>query len=238
MSVAPGSPEVRQALGQVRQESARPARRRNSTHYAGDLRRDLLDEALRAVESDGPSSVTLRAVARRLGVSHAAPANHFPDKTALFTAIAVDGFALLEEAMARAVTALPDSADAVTRLRTAGTAYMHFALAHRAHFEVMWRNDLLHNHDPSLVAAGGATLHQLVGAVQAAQAEGWAADADPQAVTYLAWSVVHGLATLWLNGPIREHDDRPFEHVADTVSDLLTAALSPTGSAGRPAPRG
>ena len=64
-------------------------RRANPTYYGGDLRRDLLDTALELIDQEGPSAVSLRSLARRLGVSHAAPANHFPDKAALFTAIAV-----------------------------------------------------------------------------------------------------------------------------------------------------
>ena len=82
-------------------------RRRNATYYAGDLRRDLLDAALQVVATEGPSAVNLRALARDIGVSHAAPANHFPDKTAVFTAIAQEGFELLGQAMAAAADAVP-----------------------------------------------------------------------------------------------------------------------------------
>lgn len=226
-TVTPADPGVR-GPGPSTQAGHGPGpelRRRTSTRYAGDLRRDLLDEALRVVSSDGPSSVTLRALARRLGVSHAAPANHFPDKTALFTAIAVEGFTLLERAMSQATGDLPASSAAVDRLRAAGTTYMRFAVTYRGHFEVMWRNDLLHVDDPALVAAGEATMHQLVEGVHAAQSEGWAPGADPRTLTYLAWSAIHGLAALWLGGPLQEHEDRAFEHIADTVCDLLTAAF-------------
>ena len=62
------------------------------------------------------------------------------------------------------------------------------------------------------------------------QSEGWAPGGDPQAVAYLAWSVVHGLATLWLAGPL-QHDQRPFDEIAGEVVTLLGTALSP-----RPAP--
>lgn len=203
-------------------------RRRNATYYSGDLRRDLLDAALNVIEADGPAAVTLRALARELGVSHAAPANHFPDKTALFTAIAREGFVLLEQAMGEAVVSASQDGSAVDRLRAAGIAYMTFALAHRGHFEVMWRNDLLNGADPALAAAGDATLGQLMGGVRAAQAEGWAADADPITVAYLAWSVMHGLASLWLSGPLKDQDDRPFDQVAAAVSDLLASALGGT----------
>ena len=201
-------------------------RRRNATYYGGDLRRDLLDAALRVVATEGPAAVNLRALARELGVSHAAPANHFADKTAIFTAIAQEGFELLWHAMDRAVAGVPVARPAAARLRAAGTAYMTFALTHRAHFEVMWRNDLLRRDDAGLHAAGEATFAQLMDAVQAAQADGWAAGAEQRTVAYLAWAAVHGLAVLWLDGPLQSQEDRPFDAVAEAVSDLLNQSLA------------
>ena len=205
-------------------------RRANPTYYGGDLRRDLLDAALELIAKDGPSAVSLRSLARHLGVSHAAPANHFPDKAALFTAIAVEGFTLLAEAMADGAGQLGPDASAGQRFRAAGRAYTGFALDHPAHFAVMWQRDLLHQ-APELAAAGDRTLELLLGSVRDIQSEGWAPGGDPQAVAYLAWSVVHGLATLWLAGPL-QHDQRPFDEIAGEVVTLLGTALSP-----RPAPR-
>jgi AcrR family transcriptional regulator len=205
-------------------------RHANPTYYGGDLRRDLLDAALEAIAEEGPSAVSLRSLARRLGVSHAAPANHFPDKSALFTAIAVEGFTLLGGAMAGAVAELGPDATAGQRFRANGRAYTGLALAHPAHFAVMWQRDLLHQDDPELAAAGDATFELLLGGVRDVQAEGWAAGADPQAVAWLAWSVVHGLAALWLGGSL-QRSQRPFDEIAGEVGALLGGALSP-----RPAP--
>src|SRR5918995_4734728 len=101
---------------------ATEVRRRNATYYAGDLRRDLLDAALDVVATEGPSAVNLRALARQLGVSHAAPANHFADKTAVFTAIAREGFELLGQAMDHAVTAVPAEQPGRARVGASGQA--------------------------------------------------------------------------------------------------------------------
>jgi AcrR family transcriptional regulator len=201
-------------------------RQANPTYYGGDLRRDLLDAALRTIAREGPSAVSLRSLARDLGVSHAAPANHFPDKAALFTSIAVEGFTLLGGAMAGAVAELGQDATAGQRFRAAGRAYTGFALAHPAHFAVMWQRDLLHPDDPELAAAGDATFELLLGAVRDVQAEGWAAGADPQAVAWLAWSVVHGLAALWLGGSL-QRSQRPFDEIAGEVASLLGSVLGP-----------
>jgi AcrR family transcriptional regulator len=201
-------------------------RRANPTYYRGDLRRDLLDTALELIAREGPSAVSLRALARRLGVSHAAPANHFPDKAALFTAIAVEGFGRLAEAIEEGVRQLGPDATAGQRFRAAGQAYTGFALAHPAHFAVMWQRDLLHQDDPELVAAGDTTFELLLGSVRDIQSEGWAAGRDPQAVAYLAWSVVHGLAALWLGGSL-QRGQRGFDEIAGEVGALLGSVLSP-----------
>lgn len=228
----PGSDQAHaDTASRLRQPSAvrtrSPAQSRsNPTYYAGDLRRDLLDAALAVVGRDGPSAVNLRGLARRLGVSHAAPANHFADKTAVFTTIAQEGFSLLGKAMDEAVDTAGPQADAVARLRAIGLGYLRFATSHPAHFDVMWRNDLLVADDPELSAAAGATYTQLLDAVAAAQTEGWAADADQATAAYLAWSAIHGLAVLWLGGPLRHEEERPFSAVAEAVTDLLTRALT------------
>jgi len=200
--------------------------RRNRTYYAGDLRRDLLDAALAVVASDGPSAVNLRALARELGVSHAAPANHFADKTAVFTAIAQEGFELLGQAMTEALAAVPADQPGRARVGATGQAYLRFALEHRSHFEVMWRTDLGRRDEPALRAAADATFDQLLDAVRVAQTEGWAAGADERSVAYLAWSAVHGLAVLWLNGPLQGLDGRAFDEVAGAVGTLLNQSLA------------
>ena len=199
-------------------------RRANPTYYDGDLRRDLLDTALELVALEGPSAVSLRSLARRLGVSHAAPANHFPDKASLFTAIAIEGFGLLAAAIEDGARRLGPDATAGQRFRAAGHAYTSFAIAHPAHFAVMWQRDLLHQDDPELAAAGDTTFELLLQGVRDAQAEGWAPGGDTQTVALLAWSVVHGLAALWLGGSL-QRAQRPFDEIADEVGALLGGAL-------------
>jgi AcrR family transcriptional regulator len=206
--------------------TAAAATRANPTYYDGDLRRDLLDAALELIDREGPSAVSLRSLARRLGVSHAAPANHFPDKAALFTAIAVEGFELLAAAMEEATGQAGPDATPGQRLRAAGRAYTGFAVGHPAHFAVMWQRDLLHRDDQALAAAGEAAFALLLAGVRDVQAEGWAAGADQRAVAYLAWSVVHGLAALWLGGPLQQ-DQRPFDEIAAEVGALLGRLLAP-----------
>ncbi|HSN90738.1 MAG TPA: helix-turn-helix domain-containing protein, partial [Anaeromyxobacteraceae bacterium] len=117
----------------------RAARKPRGRYHHGELRRALLDGALAVIERDGVSALSLRDLARRLGVSHAAPAHHFTDKMALLAEIAREGFERFGAALGAAAEASPDDD---TRLVEIGRAYVGFALAHPATFRVMFGRDL------------------------------------------------------------------------------------------------
>ncbi|WFE96319.1 TetR/AcrR family transcriptional regulator [Micromonospora sp. WMMD987] len=160
-------------------------------YHHGDLRRALLVAAVAAIEESGPAALSLRDLARRAGVSHAAPTHHFGDKAGLLTALAVEGFDLL----ATALTAAGDE------LLDVGVAYVDFAVRHRAHFEVMFRPDLYRPDAPEVRAArerAGAALHLGVAALPQDRTGPDGSRTDSLA----AWSIVHGFATLWLSGAL------------------------------------
>src|SRR5687768_10681055 len=100
------------------------------SYHHGDLRRVLLAEAAAAIADVGPAALSLRELARRAGVSHAAPAHHFGDKTGLLTALAVEGYDLLGSALAASWESEHDFLEV-------GVAYVGFAVDHPAHFLVM-----------------------------------------------------------------------------------------------------
>jgi AcrR family transcriptional regulator len=124
------------------------------TYHHGDLRRALLDAAVAAIEESGPAALSLRDLARRAGVSHAAPTHHFGDKAGLLTALAAEGYGLLADELAA------EHAASASFLEM-GVAYVRFAVAHRAHFEVMFQPELYHADDPELVAARGRSAASL-----------------------------------------------------------------------------
>ncbi len=167
----------------------------NSTYYQGDLRSDLLDAAVEVIEERGIGALSLREVARRVGVSHAAPAHHFGDKAGLFTALATDSFRLFADSMRQAVDAA-DPEDPLEQLDASGSAYIGFALANRARFEVMFRPEALNTNDESYLEAARLSSGLLRELVAAAQLGGWAADRETGAVVLAMWGMVHGLATL------------------------------------------
>ncbi|MFF9865085.1 TetR/AcrR family transcriptional regulator [Streptomyces sp. NPDC013953] len=178
-------------------------------YHHGDLRRAVISAALDAIRSDGPASLSLRDLARRAGVSHAAPAHHFKDRAGLLTAIAGEGFDLLAATLGEA-----------TDLRDAGVRYVRFAVDHPAHFQVMFQPDLHHPDDPELRRARGRAGDRLREAVTAVPAGGRGEDARLAGVA--AWSLAHGFATLLLTrnleGPMAGRDP---EDVFRTLAGLL-----------------
>jgi AcrR family transcriptional regulator len=154
----------------------------------------LLDAALDDIATRGPSQLSLRALARSAGVSHAAPAHHFKDKSGVFTAIATEGFDLLHQSQLRASEGL----DPRETLFPLAVNYVLFAIEHPAHYEVMWRADLYDSGDPALAAARGRVFEVFYQSVAAGTGK-LRPQQFPGAVA-AAWSIVHGFATLWLSG--------------------------------------
>jgi AcrR family transcriptional regulator len=185
-------------------------------YHHGDLRRALLQHAERVVLDSGPAQLSLREVARRAGVSHAAPAHHFHDKAGLLAALAADGFRLLGERLTEAFESTRDFLEV-------GVAYVQFALDHRAHFEVMFRADLYDIDRPEVAQARTAATQALAHGIGALPAS--AVGPDPKLAGRAAWSLVHGFATLYLGGALVT--DHPVEE-ARAVARLLFAEVTPT----------
>jgi AcrR family transcriptional regulator len=174
---------------------------RKLAYHHGNLRTALLDAALELVREAGVGSISLREVARRAGVSHAAPAHHFGDKAGLLTALATQGFEMFGEALRAGASRAVDQPQ--LRLSWVGWAYVMFAAEHRAHFEIMFRPELLHVADPALAGATASAYLELSESVRLGFPEASAEARELIAIT--SWSEVHGLATLWLHGNLQEH---------------------------------
>jgi AcrR family transcriptional regulator len=181
----------------------------NRPYHHGGLRQAILTAALDVIAADGPAGLSLRDLARRAGVSHAAPAHHFRDRTGLLTAIAAEGFALL-------AAAVDDASD----LRDAGVRYVRFAREHPAHFQVMFAPELLRADDLELTTARALATAALRNSVSAVRADDFGIDSRLADVA--AWSLAHGFATLLLShnldGPVGGRDP---EDVFRTLATTL-----------------
>jgi AcrR family transcriptional regulator len=208
---------------------------KRTAYHHGDLRRALLEASQALLDESGLGALSLREVARKAGVSHNAPYHHFPDRGSLLAALAEEGFADLARQMAAARAAAPD---ARARLEACGLAYVRFALRSPARFKLMFRPELAAPDAEGAVArSSSAALETLAGAILEAQQAGLAPAGDPMPLVLTCWSAVHGLASLWLDGPL-PRSRRIFPGTPEQLAGVLSSTLASLLIAGAAAPGG
>jgi len=163
-----------------------------ATYHHGNLRAEVLEVAARIVAMRGVDALSMRELAREAGVSHGAPAHHFGDRRGLLTALAADGFGRLADALESSVTAGDFARTAV--------AYVRFAAENPGSFDVMFRYGSLTLEDPELSAAQQRTADLLSAGVETIEDDRVVVSRND--ARNAAWSLVHGLATLWTNGAL------------------------------------
>src|SRR5271166_6680962 len=177
-------------------------RKARTDYHHGSLRRALIEAAVRVVAKRGIDALNLRELAARVGVTPGAPYHHFPNRRELLRGIAEEGFEKFEALLIAERDAAP--ADASARLEALGRAYVSFAVAHPGYFRVMFHGDAMAS---GLTGPGLRAFDLLRDAIVACQDAGAAPKGDPAPLVLTAWSAVHGLATLWVDGAL------PFEGI-------------------------
>ena len=181
------------------------------TYRHGDLRRALLDAGIALAREGGPTAVVLREATRQAGVAPNAAYRHFANHQALFDAVRAHALGALAQAIERewrkALRVREPAAQARALLRAVGTGYLGFAQAETGLFRtafVFGQHEVQVPPDPARTAAQGLNPFELLGAaLDAMVATGvLPAERRPQA-EYLAWSAVHGMALLIIDGPLR-----------------------------------
>ena len=191
------------------------------------VREALLAAARDELTEHGQAGISLRAVARRAGVSHAAPKHHFGDRGGLLTAVAAEGFDALYVALTAAADEL-DSTDApAARLAALGRAYVDFGLRHPALFDLMFRPAELHPDDPALVAARRGALGVLSAAVTQVASSELEPSGTPD-LALLSWALAHGLVVLARDGALHRAAGRATEDPALPLGliGLFSAAMA------------
>jgi AcrR family transcriptional regulator len=200
----------------------------STRYHHGNLRSALLERAERTIEAQGVESLSLRQLARDLGVSHGAPARHFRDKQALLDALAYDGFVAMN---ARLDAAVAGDGPVAERLGAVAHAYVAFAVEHHALLQVMYTAKPAPDASPRLQQIGQASLATTTDLIRAAQESGDVASGDPDRLALVAFAAVHGVATLATNDLL---DGVPVDEATHATVSLLWAGLT-AGRSGLPA---
>jgi len=169
---------------------------RDAYHH-GSLRRALLDAALTLVERNGAEGFTLRAAARKAGVSAGAPYHHFPDKDALLTALAEEGFEMLTSELEGAAG---EGSDHASRAHEMAVAYVRFAAKHPTHFRLMMGRDTRRARGDGPRSAAAESAYALTRSAVVAQWTGNPGGSLPEEIVLGSWSIVHGLSFLAIDG--------------------------------------
>ena len=186
-----------------------------ATYHHGDLRATCVRAAVELLEEGGETALSMRGVARRAGVSPAAPYRHYADREALVSAVAAVGY---RELAARLAAAHP-SPSTPEEMISVAIAYVQFALERPALFRIMFGEPCDRDNDERVAATAAVSLYlrEIV--------ERSFPQADPEALATAIWALVHGLAFLHLDGKLDAADPSV---VADRVSSAIQALLVST----------
>ncbi len=197
---------------------------RVKAYHHGDLRAALLDEATVMLAEGGVASITMRALGQSLGVSRAAPYRHFSDRAELLVAVAATGFRSLGDQLKDMNAGR--SRSSVERFRNMGEVYVRFAVENPTHYRLMYSREGPSRRDrPELREAGNDLFDQLVDVIESCQRSGDIIRADPRAQAYVAWSAVHGLASLLIEGQII--DDVDLVMLISQTTQTVLAGMRP-----------
>ncbi|MBV9906824.1 MAG: WHG domain-containing protein [Hyphomicrobiales bacterium] len=194
--------------------------KRKTDYHHGRLRQALIETAVKTIAQHGIDALSLRELAARAGVSPGAPYHHFANRSELLASIAEEGFTRLEAQMIAAREAAPDNSSA--RLEAIGLAYVAFAVSSLGYFRVMFHGD---STSSGPTEAGLRTFHILRDAVVACQGAGQAPQGDATGLVLVAWSTVHGFATLWVDRALPFEGLEP-ERLAPEMGRLVIRMFS------------
>lgn len=213
-------------------ETPLPGTSKRATYRHGDLRRALLEAALQHARREGPHAVTLRALAREIGVAPNAAYRHFTDRDDLLQAVSWAAQAACAKAIEQELTVALQGktgiAAAHAQLRSVGIGYLRFAQQEPGLFRAAFTvpADLLNAANPASAGSSGLTPFQLLGQALDALVEAGAMSAERRPYAeFLAWSSVHGLAMLVLDGPLRSLSAKQVTAIGERLVAMVERGL-------------
>ena len=212
--------------------SAETGPSKRATYRHGDLRRALLEAGMELARGGGPEAVVLREATRRAGVAPSAAYRHFADRRELLDAVCSAAQAELAVAMEEELAEVPlggdDIGSARARLRAVGVGYLRFALAEPGLFRTAFSasEDLRNADSAARAGEGGLTPFQLLSAALDGLVEAGALPRERRpGAEFLAWSAVHGLAMLLIDGPLRDLDPERAQEIGRRLIGMVERGL-------------
>ena len=212
------------ARGKARRRPVQPDRKPSGRYHHGDLRRALLEAAVRTIEAEGVDRLTLRGVGAALGVSRTALYRHFADKSALLAEVAREGFRTLRLELLEAWRVHGGGRPGFEAM---SQAYVRFAVAHPSHYRVMFGGILdadAHAANPALAEEGAGAFAALVDALVSQQQAGLVRGDDPLQLALYIWSIVHGVSMLAIDGRLARYG--PVEDLVRFAAERIKSGIA------------
>ena len=193
------------------------------TYHHGDLRQKIIDEALSWIERENIVSLSLRGIARRLGVSHNAPYRHFSDKESLLVAIAKTGFIQLNRALEQASKCYEDARQ---NLEAIGVAYVRYAIENQAYYRVMFSDLQLCEKYSDLNRVSQQAFSVLLDAIKVGQQAQVFIPKDSLQLAHVCWSLTHGVSMLAIDRQITTLDSDDIIELACIATKTVSRGLT------------
>ena len=204
------------------------SRHKKTTEYHhGNLRSACMKEAIRILAKKGPSELSLRDIARKLGVSHGAPYRHFQSREGLLASIAAEGFLTFAEQLSLKADE-SETSSTEERLGQMGQAFLQFALDYPVHFKLMFSKAIPNTEKyPDLQEAGKGAFAVLYEMVQRMQKEKVLKPSDPTTTSIFIWSTLHGFCSLILDDRLKFLDIGPdvYTKMVETMHQSMMQGL-------------
>lgn len=194
------------------------------TYHHGDLRQKIIDESLTWIERENIVSLSLRGIARRIGVSHNAPYRHFPDKESLLVEISKIGFSQLYEALEQAAKSSLNNHQ--QKLENIGVASIQYAVSNQAYYRVMFSDrQLVCEEHPELYKISQAAFSVLLKAIEAGQEARVFIMQDSLQLARVCWSLTHGLSMLAIDNQLSITDEKELLELAQMATKIVSTGM-------------
>ena len=198
---------------------------KKDSYHHGDVRQKIIDEALSWIERENIVSLSLRGIARRLGVSHNAPYRHFPDKESLLVAIAEIGFRQLNRALQQALDCKANNYR--EKLENIGIAYIRYAVANQTYYRVMFSDrQLICDKYPELDRISEQAFMVLLNVIKAGQEAKVFIAEDSRQLARVCWSLTHGVSMLAIDNQFTISSSDDLLQLAQIATKTVSRGLT------------